>query len=302
MAFRKLHSGVSAGLAIASIHPPIHAAHKPSAQASALHGARRNGPAGAAALAVCAALVLFPDSGSAKTQHSSTQTVSAAVLPYDKADGGEGVTRIQQPEAIRLTVQRGSPGVTRLNVDSGREAAAMRTGEDRDTARLAVAEVVEGAQVVASRTTGFEGRPIDIFRPVGVDVVTPGALPSRLPVNARVSSGFGYRRHPTLGGWRAHSGVDLAAAYGSPVVATTGGTVEEADWRGGYGLLVGIRSGAVHTRYGHLSRLNVVAGQKVKPGDVIGYVGSTGRSTGPHLHYEVRVNGRAVDPMRAKAK
>jgi len=101
-------------------------------------------------------------------------------------------------------------------------------------------------------------------------------------------------------GWRTHSGIDLAAAYGSPVVASANGTVEVAGWQGGYGLLVELdHGGGVETRYGHLSKLAVQPGQQVKRGDLVGFVGSTGRSTGAHLHYEVRENGRAVDPAAA---
>lgn len=123
-------------------------------------------------------------------------------------------------------------------------------------------------------------------------------LPAGLPVSARLTSGFGMRAHPISGGWRAHSGVDLAAPYGSPIVATADGVIGTAGWSGGYGLLVAISHGdGVQTRYGHLSRLNVAAGQQVRRGDVIGFVGSTGESTGPHVHYEVRVNGTAIDPL-----
>ncbi|MCJ2178719.1 M23 family metallopeptidase [Novosphingobium album (ex Hu et al. 2023)] len=237
--------------------------------------------------------------------------VSARDLPDQKsAEGrhliepatGRDAGTPEHPHAeTQLAVYR-ETGSTRLEVDTGLAAIGMSIGGARGVATLTPARMLEGATVVASRTTDFVGQPLDIFRPIGSGVAGPGNLPSRLPVNARVSSGFGYRIHPTLGGWRAHAGVDLAAAYGSPVVATTGGVVDEADWRGGYGLFVGVRNNGVQTRFGHLSRLNVVPGQRVKPGDVIGYVGSTGRSTGPHLHYEVRVNGQAVDPLRTKAK
>jgi murein DD-endopeptidase MepM/ murein hydrolase activator NlpD len=114
----------------------------------------------------------------------------------------------------------------------------------------------------------------------------------------RVTSGYGLRWDPLGAGWRSHAGVDLAAAYGSPVVASGNGIVSAARWQGGYGLLVALDHGAgVETRYGHLSQLSVQEGQMVKKGEVIGYVGSTGRSTGPHLHYEVRESGRAVDPL-----
>ena len=127
---------------------------------------------------------------------------------------------------------------------------------------------------------------------------TLGGMPSLLPVAARaMTSGFGLRQHPILGTLRLHSGLDLAAAYGAPIVATSDGVVGAAAWNGGYGLFVALEhGGGIETRYGHMSRLNVAAGQAVRKGDVIGYVGSTGRSTGPHLHYEIRVDGRPVNP------
>jgi murein DD-endopeptidase MepM/ murein hydrolase activator NlpD len=136
--------------------------------------------------------------------------------------------------------------------------------------------------------------------PAPGSVRAAGGLPAGLPLaSARLTSGFGWRTHPLSGGWRPHSGVDLAAPHGSPIVATAGGVVGTAGWSGGYGLLVAVSHGdGVQTRYGHLSRLAVAPGQQVAAGQVIGYVGSTGDSTGPHLHYEVRVDGRAIDPLR----
>lgn len=163
------------------------------------------------------------------------------------------------------------------------------------------------APLAIGRAADLEGRPLAL-------VVKPGAQ-SRLgggnasvgnakqdllqPASSfRVTSGYGARWDPLGAGWRTHSGIDLAAAYGSPVVASGSGRVSAARWQGGYGLLVALDHGAgVETRYGHLSQLSVQEGQVVKKGDVIGYVGSTGRSTGPHLHYEVRESGRAVDPL-----
>ncbi len=125
------------------------------------------------------------------------------------------------------------------------------------------------------------------------------AIPSQMPVAARaLTSGFGMRSHPMLGRRRAHSGIDLAAPAGSPIVATSDGQVSWADWAGGYGIAVAVEhGGGYQTRYGHMSRVNVAPGQNVRKGDIIGYVGSTGMSTGPHLHYEVRVNGQAVNPL-----
>jgi len=114
-----------------------------------------------------------------------------------------------------------------------------------------------------------------------------------------ISSRFGLRSDPVQGIERHHAGIDLPDAWGSPVMATGPGVVRVAGWVRGYGNLVEIEhANGVRTRYGHLSRLNVVPSERVALGQVIGQVGSTGRSTGPHLHYEVRVNGIAVDPLR----
>ncbi|MEE4315401.1 M23 family metallopeptidase [Erythrobacter dokdonensis] len=125
------------------------------------------------------------------------------------------------------------------------------------------------------------------------------SVPSRMPLEgAQLTSGYGMRTHPVLGGRRKHSGIDLAAPTGTPVYATADGLVGRADWYSSYGLYISIDHGAsMETRYAHLSRLAVAAGDNVKKGDLIGYVGSTGRSTGPHLHYEVRIDGLAVNPI-----
>ena len=127
---------------------------------------------------------------------------------------------------------------------------------------------------------------------------TSVSVPSAMPLtDARLSSGYGMRNHPVLGGRRGHKGVDLAAPTGTPVYATADGFVSKADWFSSYGKYISIEHGAsLQTRFAHLSDMVVSAGDKVKKGDLIGYVGSTGRSTGPHLHYEVRVDGVAVDP------
>jgi len=123
----------------------------------------------------------------------------------------------------------------------------------------------------------------------------------RLPVKGRVTSGFGSRFHPILGYVRMHAGLDLAAAYGSPIVAAADGRVVSAGWSGGYGNLVRIaHAGGIQTMYGHMSRIVAASGTMVRQGQLIGYVGSTGLSTGPHLHYEVLKGGRPVNPLSVK--
>ncbi|MEM8696248.1 MAG: M23 family metallopeptidase [Pseudomonadota bacterium] len=126
------------------------------------------------------------------------------------------------------------------------------------------------------------------------------AIPSLEPVaeNYRLSSNFGMRRHPILGGRRMHSGVDMAGPVGTPIYATADGIVGRAQWLGGYGKYIEINHGGeIQTRYGHLSRILVEPGARVTRGQLIGRMGSTGRSTGSHLHYEVRIAGRPVNPM-----
>jgi hypothetical protein len=130
---------------------------------------------------------------------------------------------------------------------------------------------------------------------------TLAMVPYRKPVVGEVelSSGFGVRNDPFVGRPAMHTGLDFRASMGDPARATADGRVTNAGWSGGYGRMVEIDHGnGLATRYGHLSKIDVKVGQVVKTGEVIGEVGSTGRSTGPHLHYETRINGEAVDPQR----
>ena len=126
----------------------------------------------------------------------------------------------------------------------------------------------------------------------------------RKPVNnAIMRSGFGGRRHPILGYVKMHTGVDWATAYGTPIFAAGNGVIEKAQLEGGYGKYIRIKhNNGYETAYGHMSAFakGMEAGKKVRQGQVIGFVGSTGQSTGPHVHYEILVNGRFVDPMRVK--
>ena len=118
------------------------------------------------------------------------------------------------------------------------------------------------------------------------------------PVAARITSGFGMRYHPILRFGRMHKGIDFGAHYGQPIVAAADGQVGRAGWAGGYGRQVRLaHAGSMATSYSHMSRIIVEPGSLVRQGQVIGYVGSTGLSTGPHLHYEVYRGGVAVNPM-----
>ena len=124
----------------------------------------------------------------------------------------------------------------------------------------------------------------------------PLAMP--LQTRFRLTSGFGGRNDPINGAARMHEGQDLAGDYGSAIYATADGTVTYAGWEGGYGRLIKIRHiQGIETRYGHLSQIDVQVGQKISRGEKIGDMGNSGRSTGTHLHYEVRLSGKPVNPM-----
>lgn len=130
-------------------------------------------------------------------------------------------------------------------------------------------------------------------------VVNPTAeMPNIWPVAGPISSYYGYRTSPGGIGSTFHEGVDIAGDYGTPISATAAGTVTQAGWVGGYGYLVEVKhADGIVTRYGHNSAVLVYEGQHVDQGSMIALMGSTGNSTGPHCHYEVRIHGEAVDPM-----
>ncbi|MET0250699.1 MAG: M23 family metallopeptidase [Novosphingobium sp.] len=198
--------------------------------------------------------------------------------------------------AIPSNGQAGSAYLT--PVMSWDDEGGIPENEDDPLTRLSAAEIAATTTSPARRRPGMFAvsptvRAVANFKP-------SARFAAGMPVASRaITSGFGLRRHPLFGDLRLHAGIDLAAPAGSPVVATAAGTVSTADWAGGYGLLVAVEhGGGRQTRYAHLSKLNVAAGQRVRQGQVIGFVGSTGRSTGPHLHYETRIDGHAIDPRR----
>ena len=130
------------------------------------------------------------------------------------------------------------------------------------------------------------------------DLLRVASIPAGLPVNGYVTDGFGMRRNPFNGeGREVHEGLDIAVDFGTPVSATADGLVIYSAPHAGYGNLVIVyHSNGVTTRYGHLSKITVEAGQRIKRGEQVGHAGSTGRSTGTHVHYEIRENDQPVDP------
>jgi murein DD-endopeptidase MepM/ murein hydrolase activator NlpD len=133
---------------------------------------------------------------------------------------------------------------------------------------------------------------------LGANAGAPLALPIQPLSHGRITSDYGMREDPLHGKTRFHEGVDLAAAVGSAVRAVAPGQVIFAGYHAGYGRVIGVRhSETVTTLYAHCWALRAAVGDLVKAGTVIGYVGDSGRTTGPHLHFEVRVNGMSVDPL-----
>ncbi|MDX2028689.1 MAG: M23 family metallopeptidase [Alphaproteobacteria bacterium] len=170
------------------------------------------------------------------------------------------------------------------------------------------APVGEGAIIYAALNVGGKVKPVYrvVFNDKTVDYFDEKGRSIRrallrTPVAAaRITSGFGMRMHPILGYSKMHQGIDFGAATGTPIFAAGSGVVQEAGFKSGYGRYVRIRhNGSLSTAYGHMSRFaqNMHRGAQVNQGDVIGYVGMSGRATGPHLHYEVQVSGRQVNPM-----
>ena len=160
-------------------------------------------------------------------------------------------------------------------------------------------------QLHALRSSALSGATMivigmNISHPVSMnDWIRASAAPALWPVMGRVTSSFGERIDPFNGEGAFHRGVDISCDYGEPVIAPADGEVAFADFMNGYGRAIILEHGhGLSTLYGHLSSFAVVAGQQIHRGDIIGYIGDSGRSTGPHLHYEVRINDVPVNPYK----
>jgi murein DD-endopeptidase MepM/ murein hydrolase activator NlpD len=196
-------------------------------------------------------------------------------LSTDVERAGIGGPTGAWPERERLLTEGGVAGRQALGVHLDLDALIRR------------------ANVLA---TSFEEAQDSLTAHVQQMEATPSIMPTVGFLTSRFSS---IRYHPILHENRPHEGIDITAAYGTPIVAPAAGRVVKVGWENGYGLMVELDHGyGLETKYAHMSRTAVHVGQLVKRGDRLGYVGSTGLSTGPHLHYEVIVNGRPVDPLR----
>lgn len=182
--------------------------------------------------------------------------------------------------------------------DADYELRTVAQGDDFLTPRADVTDVVGRLEAVEDRlatlgeAAAFTAAVGSLHDDAAIDV------PSAWPVSGRVTSGFGMRVAPIRGGWRMHQGLDISAASGTRVRSAGAGLVVFSGYRSGYGNTVVVDHGdGMKTLYGHMSRIATRRGRRVREGDVLGYVGSTGRSTGPHLHFEVRFRGEPVNPM-----
>jgi len=191
-------------------------------------------------------------------------------------------------------------------VQPGDSFEMLFAGED-ETPAEGRGEVLFAALTVGGETKQFyrfqtpDDNAVDYYDETGKSAKK--FLVRKPVINAIMRSGYGFRKHPLLGFTKMHTGVDWAAAIGTPIYASGNGTVEKAGWESGYGKYVRLRhNNGYETAYGHMSAFarGIQPGVRVRQGQVIGYIGSTGQSTGPHVHYEILVNGRFVDPMRIK--
>jgi murein DD-endopeptidase MepM/ murein hydrolase activator NlpD len=243
------------------------------------------------------------------------QALFAAFIGLLVAFSTFSVVRFVSPSQPEATTARIPAEMVRL------AAAAEQRANELEHRQQLLAAMIAGEEIdpailrrIASSSAEGVGGPLE---PVGgsdatfkqlftswkkLDSISQGAIavPSEKPVKtAAFTSGYGVRSDPFRGSAAMHAGIDLAGPLGTPIYATADGTVEAAGWNnGGYGNLVKIDHGrGIETRYGHLSAIMVQPGQRVTRGQLIARMGSTGRSTGSHLHYEVRIDGRAVNPI-----
>ena len=215
----------------------------------------------------------------------------------DKQQLGELVDENQQLRAVNQDFE-----------NSIRELKGRLTEFEQRTHQLAIVAGLDAADMAPQSGVGsgdLEGRYVelssqldDIHDLLQEQGQRTAATPAITPVRGILTSGFGYRADPLTGERALHRAIDLSTAPGQPVIATANGIVLRSERSGRLGNAVYIAHGfGLTTRYGHLSRFTVEAGERVQRGDVIGYVGNTGRATGYHLHYEVRLDGRPVNPL-----
>ncbi len=254
------------------------------------------------------------------SMNTVAEAPEAAKTDDDEEDDGSGVRLYQSIYETALRNKVPMPVIDDMiriysydvdfqrRVQPGDSFDVFYTGEDEGTNNSAEkTEVLYAALTVGGETKKYyrfqtpDDGIVDYYDETGKSAKK---FLVRKPVNeAIMRSGFGARRHPILGDIRMHTGVDWATAYGTPIFAAGNGAIEKIGWEGGYGKYIRIKhNNGYETAYGHMSAFakGMEVGKRVRQGQVIGFVGSTGQSTGSHVHYEILVNGRFVDPMRVK--
>jgi murein DD-endopeptidase MepM/ murein hydrolase activator NlpD len=224
----------------------------------------------------------------------AAETVKKVSALFPEARGLAEIEARQLAVVERLTrfadarARRAEAAIRKLNLDPGALSRQARAGMGGPF------EAFAGGDEIDPR---FERLGLSLARMAVLERALDG-IPSVVPASvSNISSGFGYRRDPFNGRAAMHAGIDFKGAIGSPIFAAAEGRVTWTGWRGGYGKAVEVtHANGLMTRYAHLSRIDVKPGQMVAAGATLGGLGSTGRSTGPHLHFEVRINDRAVNP------
>jgi murein DD-endopeptidase MepM/ murein hydrolase activator NlpD len=230
--------------------------------------------------------------GELAEQISSLQSALTQLGSQAELDPAAKAALERLPAMIRSRAAGGGP-VSPAAAPAPAAAAAMAGDESPDTT-IGVLKGLLGA---------IESRLSSVRTKIENQQALARATPSIWPLAGWLSSGFGSRKDPFSGGNDFHEGLDIAADKGTPVRATADGVVESAAPNGAYGNAVLINHGfGISTRFGHLSAFAVRAGQQVHRGDVVGFVGSTGHATGPHLHYEILFNGQQINPLRLLAR
>jgi murein DD-endopeptidase MepM/ murein hydrolase activator NlpD len=225
---------------------------------------------------------------------ATTETLTGQIQALQAAMDDLGASAALDPQ-LQMAMDK-LPAIVKSRAMGG----AIAPGSPLDgTAATAINSTEDTFGLLRDLLTGLEGRLRSVRSDVDKRNALAAATPSIWPANGWLSSGVGMRTDPFTGQRDHHPGLDIAADKGAPVYATGAGTVREASYQGNYGNLVVIDHGfGLETRYGHLSAFHVKVGDAVQRGDLVGLVGSTGRATGPHLHYEVRVNDRILNPLQ----
>jgi murein DD-endopeptidase MepM/ murein hydrolase activator NlpD len=224
--------------------------------------------------------------GELADQISSLQSALVQLGDQPEIDPAARAALAKLPAVIRSRAAGGGAGMA---------APVDPAGRDESTAST--------VGVLKNLLDVLEARVASVKTRMETQQAMARATPTIWPIAGWLSSRFGRRADPFTGAPDFHSGLDIAAERGTPVRATADGTIETAGFNGNYGRAILLDHGyGISTRYGHLSKVAVSAGQSVHRGDVIGYVGSTGRATSPHLHYEILFNGRPFNPLNLLAR